>query len=174
MRPILTLAAVAALATTACLTTPDNDILQFEEDFEDCDLCNWVTTGDARRVTTYHPGEHALALGVGATAQIGIGIVRTPDSDGWSTSDDGNWVELSTDCIGPGELGVRWLPGGTLAIEVTLDKGGVGDFERHWLNFPPLPTEERLVFSSLSLATSGVPCTVDNLQVRISGGLYAW
>jgi hypothetical protein len=173
--PILTLAAVAALATTACLTAPDNDILQFEEDFEACDLCGWTLVGDARRVTTYHPGEHALALGVGATAGTGFAIVRNADDDNnWSTSDDGNWVELSTDCIGPGELGVRPLGDGRYAIELTLDKDGLGDFERHWLNFPPLPTDQELTFTSLTLATSGVPCTVDNLQIRISGGLYAW
>ena len=168
----LAILALAPLAA-ACLTPPDNDILQFEDDFEACELCGWATTGDVRRVTTYHPGEHAMALAPGATAMTGVAIVRTPADTAWE-SDDGNWVELSTDCVGPGALDLVPDGAGGLAVVVALDDRGRAPFARHWLNFPPLPTDQELTFTSLTLATSGVPCTVDNLQIRISGGLYAW
>ena len=60
------LAIAPMLTATGCLLPPDNDVLQFEDDFEACDLCGWSLNGDVRRVTTYHPAEHAMALAPGA------------------------------------------------------------------------------------------------------------
>lgn len=162
-----------ALSLTGCLVPPDNDVLQFEEDFEACDLCAWTTTGDVARVTTYHPAEHAMALAPGATATVGVAIDRAGGEDDWNF-DDGNWVELSTDCVGPGSLELRPRADGTLAIVVTLDDRAHAPFARHWLNFPPLAPTETHRFRGLTLAASELPCRVDNLQVRISGGTYAY
>lgn len=167
------LAIAPMLTATGCLLPPDNDILQFEDDFEACELCGWATTGDVRRVTTYHPGEHAMALAPGATAMTGVAIVRTPADTAWE-SDDGNWVELSTDCVGPGALDLVPDGAGGLAVVVALDDRGRAPFARHWLNFPPLDPAVMHRFDSLTLTAASLPCRVDNVQIRISGGRYAY
>ncbi|MBK9036043.1 MAG: hypothetical protein IPL61_33165 [Myxococcales bacterium] len=163
--------AIAALGASACLGPPDNDLIQWSDDFERCDLCNWVTVGDVRRVTTYHPGEHALALAPGARAGQSFGIARGADE-----YSDGNWVELSTDCVGPGALTLRALPGPDkrLALDLELDDVALGPFARHWLNLPPVDPDVPVTFAELTITAGAVPCRVDNLQIRISGGTYAY
>lgn len=163
--------AIAALGASACLGPPDNDIIQWSDDFERCDLCDWTTAGDVRRVTTYHPGEHALALAPGARASHALSVARGTDE-----YSDGNWVELSTDCVGPGALGLRSVPGdGTrLALDLELDDGGLGPFARHWLNLPPLDPDAPVTFAELTITAGALGCRVDNLQLRISGGTYGY
>ena len=160
--------AIAALGSAACLGRPDNDIIQWSDDFEQCDLCGWGTVGEVTRVSTYHPGEHALALAPGARASHSFGIVR----DGPFT--DGNWVELSTDCVGPGALGLRPVDTDRLAIDLALDDVEVGPFARHRLNLPPLDPEASVTFVQLTVTAGARACRVDNLQVRISGGYYGY
>lgn len=167
------LAIAPMLTATGCLLPPDNDILQFEDDFEACDLCGWATTGDVRRVSTYHPAEHAMALAPGARAATPLAITRNAAESGWE-SDDGNWVELSTDCVGPGALDLVPDGAGGLVVAVTLDDRARAPFARHWLNFPPLDPEVAHRFTALTLTTATLRCQVDNLQIRISGGLYAY
>jgi hypothetical protein len=159
-----------ALLASACLTPPDNDVIQFAEDFEACDdLCGWQLAPGVTRVSTYHPGEHAMALAPGAGAQHPIAIARSELAE----YVDGNWVELSTDCIGPGALAIGGDPT-RLAIEVVLDQRGLGPFTRHYLNFPPLVADTPLTFTSLAITAGDLPCRVDNVQVRISGGTLGY
>ncbi|MEZ4403511.1 MAG: hypothetical protein R3B06_26040 [Kofleriaceae bacterium] len=179
MRSIVT--GALALWGAACLTPPDNDIIQWSDDFEACDLCGWTTTGAVSRVTTYHPGEHALALGVGARATHPLAVDRAV-SDGPNDYDstDGNWLELSTDCAGPGALALRTVTTSAdlptpLALDLVLGSRGVGRFERHYLTVPALPPDAvRVRFVELTVATDRLPCRVDNLQLRISGGEYGY
>lgn len=168
---------LAALAATGCLTPPDDDVLQFVEDFEACDdLCGWSAAGDVRRVTTYHPGEHAMSLAPHATATHAIALARDvePDWNGGNQT-DGNWLELSTDCSGPGSLTVTRTGGDATrneyALHLVLDDRGVGPFTRHRLNFPPIDPALPATFTTLHLGTRTLGCVVDNLQARISGGL---
>lgn len=169
--------AILAIAVTAtgCLEPGDNDIIQWSDDFEACELCGWRVSGDVTRVTTYHPGEHALRLGPGTTAQHDLGIDRgTDDGYGYGGNfTDGNWVELSTDCAGPGGLVVVGAADAA-QVQVTLDGRALGAFTRHYLNFPPLDPTVAHRFTSLALTAGALPCRIDNLQVRISGGTYAY
>lgn len=168
--------AAAAAPTAACLTPPDDDIVQWYDDFESCeDLCGWSTTGAATRTTTYHPGEHGLALGPGASARSDLGISRPgPDQSWQDVYADGNWVELTTDCAGPGALDLRVVGVDRYALELTLDQRGLERFSPHRLTFPPLPPDRGATFESIKVTAGTLPCRVDNLQIRISPGRYVY
>jgi hypothetical protein len=164
--------AVAAAPTLACLTPPDDDVVQWYDDFEGCeDLCGWSTTGAVTRTTTYHPGEHGLALAPGASARHPLSIARQAPNQDWQEDfSDGNWVELTTDCAGPGALDLRLVGDDLYAIELTLDQRGLERFSPHRLTFPPLPPDRPASFESIEVTAGALPCRIDNLQVRLSKG----
>ena len=174
----LHLAALSLATTAACFLPPDTDIIQWSDDFEACaDLCAWTLDGDARRVTTYHPGEHALWLAPHARATHALAINRSAiDGSGPppQNPDDGNWLELSTDCVGPGSLEVRADGVDRFVIEMTLDDRAIGRFTRHRVNLPPIDPTRAIVLSGLELIADTLPCHLDNLQLRITGGDYGY
>lgn len=173
----LPLALAVLLAAPACLPDP-HDTVQFVDDFEACDdLCDWSVGADVTRVSTYHPAEHGMRLGPGAAATHALAIDR-PAADGdWqpvTNADDGNWLELSTDCQGPGSLELRAVGPDQYAIDVVLDDRGVGGFTRHRVTFPPLDPTRAAHFVLLDLRARSRACVVDNLQIRIPGGTFGY
>lgn len=162
-----------------CLTPLDDDRIQWHEDFEACDgLCAWSTDGDVRHVSTYHPGEHAMSLAPHTKASHALAILRAAGGDDDDPYDpgnltDGNWLEFSTDCVGPGALVLLRADGtGTRhELDVLLDDRDVGPFTRHRLSFPPLPPDVAVEFTAIHLRTRTLACLVDNLAVRIPGGV---
>lgn len=169
MRTLMLLAGLVVVP--ACLTPDDNDIVQWSDDFERCeDLCGWTFEGEAWRETTYHPGEHALRLTGLANAHHALQIVR-PAVDEWGSNQDGNWLEYTTtDCAGPGTLEVRELGEHRFAIDVAIDEVPSDRFVRHKLTFPPISDEAQLTFVALDLRAKARACSIDNVQIRISGG----
>jgi hypothetical protein len=163
--------AIAMLLGVGC-GLPTDDQIQWYDDFEQCDLCDWTTTRGATRVTTYHEGEHALRLDVDAGASHALDIVRQANNN-YDLSDDGNWLELSTDCQGPGELGLVATADG-VRIAVFLDDLGIDQFVRHRLNFPPVERTLPVHFVAIDLEVGTLPCHIDNPQIRISGGAYGY
>lgn len=167
------------VALPACLE-PEDDLVDFSEDWETCGTCGWEVTGDVTIVTTNHPGEHAARMGDNGRLQHPLGIVRElgdPEQSWQGNFTDGNWIEYSTDCVGPprlaidpfvGELAVR------MRLEGPVDEGG--RFVRRKLMFPPLPVAgewETLTFRHLEIE-AGAPCRLDNLRVMVSGGTLAY
>lgn len=168
------------LAVLGGCLTPEDDRVDFSEDFERCGTCDWQVSGDVSVVTTVHPGEHAVRLGEGAVLGHALGIGRTvgSDEDGWNGNfSDGNWIEYTTDCTGTPRLALD--PEGAVAVAVRVRlEGAVGDgFVRRRLMFPPLPIDapegEMITFSRLTIET-GAPCRLDNVRVMVSGGTIAY
>lgn len=169
------LAAALAASAAGCLDPADDDIIQWYDDFEACELCGWESTGAIARVETYHPGEHAMELGPHTAARHAIQIRRAGgERADRNNFDDGNWVELTTDCAGPGALTLREVAPQQLAIDVTLDERGPQPFTGHRLTLPPHDPEATISFVELTIATGAQTCRVDNVQVRISAGRYAY
>jgi|GEM_PF-3592103 len=166
----LELVVLGLLVLPACLL-PDDGIVQWSDDFETCDdLCGWSFDGAASRVTTYHPGEHALRLGPRTVARHDLMVPRYGFDGAGMNFDDGNWLELTTDCAGPGMLTLREEGDDRLAIAVTLDDRALEPFHRHRVTLPPIDPTRTLTFDRIDLKTTALACRVDNLQLRISGG----
>jgi hypothetical protein len=186
---------VSVLLSSGCLDYED-DSIQFAEDFEN-DLAMWNQAGDVTIVTTNHPGEHAVRLGVGATIARGIQITREMSgsdnpygSEGFT---DGNWIEYSSDCAGRPSLALEAMttpPVQTTPVRVRLVLEGppVEDtFTRDRLMFPALPDyvvpepdpwneqtdSYSLTFGQIVVGTNA-PCRVDNLRIMVSGGTLGY
>lgn len=171
---------VTVLGLVAGCLTPEDDIVDFSEDFERCGTCDWQVAGDVSVVTTVHPGEHAVRLGEGAGLEHALGIGRTVGDaqDAWSGNfTDGNWIEYTTDCTGTPRLALD--PDGVVEVAVRVRlEGPAGDgFLRRRLMFPPLPIwageDETITFTRL-LVETGAPCRLDNVRVMVSGGTLAY
>lgn len=183
------------VASGACLE-PEDDTLQFAEDFED-GIQEWSAFGEVSIVTTNHPGEHAAFLAPGASIEHPLAIVREIDTDEGYYDDgftDGNWIEYSGDCGGRPALFLEpatW-PAGTdrnIRVRLMIEGPPVGAFGRTKLMFPALPSfiapppddqdpwdpnnlpDAR--FTQLVLYALA-PCHVDNLRVMVSGGTLGY
>jgi hypothetical protein len=187
------------IACLACLAggclQPEDDTLQFAEDFEG-ELSGWTMTGEVAVVTTNHPGEHAMWLAPGASMEHALSITRSYDGDENYYDDgftDGNWIEYSVDCGGRPALSLEpvTLPAGTdnrLRVRVVIEGPPIGGFAREKLMFPALPSfiaplpddpdfpyndVPDIQFTSLVVASSA-PCHVDNLRILVSGGTLGY
>lgn len=175
MLPGLALAALAA----GCLT-PEDDVVQFVDDFE-AGLATWALEGDVSIVTTYHPGEHAARLGPGARMSHALDVRRTiGEEGGWRDGfSDGNWLEYTTDCGGRPTLALEPAtspPGPQVRIRLGLDAPPAPDLLRRKHMLPALPAfvgdgdaSGEVRFTALVIE-AGARCHLDKLQLMVSGG----
>lgn len=185
---------LAAVLLGGCLDYEDDQI-QWSEDFEN-GVAMWNQAGDVTVVTTNHPGEHAVRLGVDASIAHGLGITRQVDTDSDPYGDgftDGNWIEYSSDCPGRPALALEPMttpPERTTPVRVRLVLEGppIETFTRDRLMFPALPAfiappegdpwdpppdQYTIQFGSLLIETTA-PCRVDNLRIMVSGGTLGY
>jgi hypothetical protein len=182
---------VAAAGLGACLE-PEDDTVQFAEDFEH-GLDLWGRIGETAIVTTNHPGEHAVWIAPGASLSHALQINRTIDGDDDPYGEgftDGNWIEYSGDCRGRPSLTLEPAtnpPGRDVIVRLVIDGPPAPDFFRSKHMFPALPafvpqpdpdepwnpSSWDVRFTSLVVGALA-PCRVDNLRVMVSGGTIGY
>jgi len=182
-----------AVASGGCLEAED-DVVQFEEDFED-GVASWTVVGEVAVVSTNHPGEHAVWLAPGASMTHALSITRAlegNDSPYGGGFTDGNWIEYTGDCGGRPSLALEPAsdpPDASVGVRLVLEGPPQQGFARTRLMFPALPAfipqpdddddpwspsdPPDVRFTSLVLAARA-PCHVDNLRVMVSGGTLGY
>jgi hypothetical protein len=186
----LALGLAVLVPAAGCVLDPEDDTVQFADDFEH-GLDGWATAGGVAVVTTYHPGEHAARLAPGASMVAQLGIVRdaAPDPYDWNGGfTDGNWLEYSTECAGRPSLTLEPAtspPGPSIAVRLRHDGPPADDLGRRKLMFPALPAFAvqpdpddpydgyEVTFARLEVIADA-PCLIDNLRLMVSGGTLAY
>lgn len=147
---------ILAIALTGCF--PDDEVVLFDERFEDGWALRWVRSGGVAEVETVHPGEHGIVF-------LEPGTIRAPIAVSvYDDFSDGVWLEYTSSC----GLAPRLTIDGTrLWVDLPVSELDVhpdGAFELVHLSIPGSP----LTLTDLTLATDGDPsdaCVIDNVRI---------